>query len=105
MHNPSNSPWREFRKRIALKEHLWCSEGVVMANCDRQKSWWKMQRLPVPLYQLARMDCRKQNETASQIRFWIRAIQSTCGSSFVCLNLEDEAHKPALVWLSTVVIV
>jgi len=38
MHNPSNGPWREFRKRIALKEHLWGSEGVVMANCDKDKN-------------------------------------------------------------------
>lgn len=38
MHNPSNSPWREFCKWIALKEHLWCSEGIVKANCDKDKS-------------------------------------------------------------------
>jgi hypothetical protein len=32
MHNPGNSPRSEFRKRVALKEHLRCSEGVVIVH-------------------------------------------------------------------------
>jgi hypothetical protein len=37
MHNPGNSPRGEFRKRIALKENLWCSESVVIVYCNMRQ--------------------------------------------------------------------